>query len=91
MLDLGEIRGVRRRSRAEPLDRRVEVAVRQVDARDASTGRDERLGAREADPALRARDERDRPSSRHVGRAHRERDDRVDLDRHVERQVRHAD
>ena len=61
VLDLGEIRRVRRRSRPEPRDRRVEVAVRQVDARDARPGRDERLGAREADPALRARDERDLP------------------------------
>ena len=60
-LDLGEIRRMRRRGIAEPLDRRVEPAVRQVDARDARPGRDERLGAREADPALRARDERDLP------------------------------
>ena len=58
-LDLGEIGRMRRRGVAEPRDRGFEVAVRQVDARDARSGRDERLGAREADPALRARDERD--------------------------------
>ena len=61
MGDVREIRGVRRRSRSEPRDRSVEVAVRQVDTRDASPGRYERLGAREADPALRARDEHDQP------------------------------
>ena len=60
-LDLGEVRRVSRRGVAEPRDRRLELAVRQVDARDPRARRDERLGAREADPALRARDERDLP------------------------------
>ena len=54
-LDLGEVGRVRRRALAEPRDRGVELAVRQVDAGDARARRDERLGAREADPALRAR------------------------------------
>ena len=62
----------------------------QVDARDARAGCDERLGAGEADPALRPGDERDLPSSRR-GPLTRSAIDGVDLDRHVERQVRHAD
>ncbi len=49
LLDLGEIRRVRRRGRSEALDRRDEVAVGKVDARDPGAGGDERLGTGEAD------------------------------------------
>ena len=87
-LDLREVGRVRRGRVAEPCDGGFELAVGQVDARNARSGRDERLGAGEADAALRARDERD---TRRPLRRSRERDHGVDLDRHVERQVRDAD
>ena len=64
-LDLGEVGRMRRRGVAEPRDRGFELAVRQVDAGDARSGRDERLGAREADPALRPVTSATCPSSRH--------------------------
>jgi len=57
--DLREIRRMRRGSKSEPLDCRLELGVREIDAGDVSAGGDERLGAGVADPALRPGDERD--------------------------------
>ncbi len=61
LLDLGEIGGVGRGARPEPLDRGLELAARQVDAGHPRAGADERLGARQPDAPLRAGDQRDTP------------------------------
>jgi hypothetical protein len=70
-VDQCNVRRVRRRGRAEPLDCRLEVAVGQVDAGHPRPGRDEGLGAGEADASLRPGDKRDLPvEPPRVGCAH---------------------
>ena len=60
-IDEGEIRGVGRGRGPETLYRRLQLAVREVDARHVGSRVDECPGTSKADAPLGARDERDAP------------------------------